>query len=761
MDEKYRKKIDKKVKKIEKQKRKEKNNTKANKLMKIMLTSFVLFALLIGRLFYLQFVQGSYLKEKAYKQQTVNRIISPKRGTIYDASGKKLAISAPVDTVTINPNKIKGKNDEKTKELKEKLAKAFSEIFELDYEEALAKVNSSANVETIAKKVEQDKIDQLKKWMEENKFTSGINIDEDSKRYYPYNNLASHVLGFCGSDNQGLEGIELKWNNVLTGTPGKITTSTDAVSEEIPDQNQQYIAVENGSDIILSIDYNVQSVVEKYLKAAVEEHNPDKGGTAIVMNPNTGDILAMASYPDYNLNDPYTINNEALAKTWDTLDSETKTANLQAMWRNRVVSDGYEPGSTFKILNAAIALEEGITTTDKANDFYCHGHEVVADRTISCWSQNHQGPKTLREALEFSCNPSFIQLGQRIGAETMYKYYNGFGLFEKTGIALPGESNSSFWSLEDVKSVQLATMSFGQRFTITPIQLITAISSVVNDGNLMQPRIVKQIVNPDTNVTTDIEPVQVRQVISKETSEKMRDMMSSVVTDGTGKLAAVKGYSIGGKSGTSEPPDNKKEEGYVASFVGIAPADNPEVVVLVALYGVHGKNHQGGQVTGPVVSQILTDILPYLGMASSDAQASTSSSSNNDSLIMVPDIRNKTATEAEKILKSAGFSTSSPIKGDKNTALVTDQVPKPGTSLKKGSLVYLYSDEYNVRVSVTVPSVKGMSSAQATNALKSKNLNIVVNGSGTVVSQDPAADATVEEGSVVTVTLKENLKETH
>lgn len=731
-------------------------NLLAVKKFRIVLASLlIIFLLLIIRLIWLQFVQGSDLKEQAYNQQTTDQIISTSRGTIYDSTGKTLAISTPTDTVTINPKKIVGSNDEETKAKKEKVAKAFSEIFELDYNETLEKVNSTSNVQTIAKKVDKDKIDKLKQWMETEKISTGINIDEDTKRVYPYNNLASNLIGFCGTDNTGIQGIEDSWNSVLQGTPGKITTSTDAIQEEIPDSNQTYIPAENGSDIVLTIDYYIQTVLEKYLKQAVEENNADSG-TVVAMAPSTGDILGMACYPDYNLNTPFEPNTEELKATWDTLDSTTQSDALYNMWKNNVVSSPYEPGSPYKLITAATALEENITSEDVPNDFYCNGSIEVADRKINCWTQAHKGAKTLRQALQVSCNPSLIQLGQRIGAETLYKYYQAFGFFDKTGIDLPQEASSTYWKLEDVKDVELATMSFGQRFTITPIQLVSAVSAIANDGILMKPRIVKQIINPETGTTTDIEPVQVRQVISKSTSERMRNLMKSVVDDGSGRLAKVEGYSIGGKTGTSEPQAGREDEGYIASYVAIAPTEKPEICLLIAVHNPNPNNegsHQGGQVCGPVVSQMLSEILPYLGLTSSNAQTSTDTVEEDTSYATVPDIRNKTVTEAEKLLKQAGFTTKVNISGDKNSTLVTDQTPKPGSSIPKGSIIVLYTEENDTRVSVKVPDFKDKTLAQAENMAKANNLNITTEGSGTVISQSIMVDTAVEEGTIIKLTL--------
>ena len=731
-------------------------NLLAIKKFRIVLASLlIIFLLLIIRLIWLQFIQGSDLKEQAYNQQTTDQIISTSRGTIYDSTGKTLAISTPTDTVTINPKKIVGSNDEETKAKKEKVAKAFSEIFELDYNETLEKVNSTSNVQTIAKKVDKDKIDKLKEWMETEKISTGINIDEDTKRVYPYNNLASNLIGFCGTDNTGIQGIEDSWNSVLQGTPGKITTSTDAIQEEIPDSNQTYIPAENGSDIVLTIDYYIQTVLEKYLKQAVEENHADSG-TVVAMAPSTGDILGMACYPDYNLNTPFEPNTEELKATWDTLDSTAQSDALYNMWKNNVVSSPYEPGSPYKLITAATALEENITSEDVPNDFYCNGSIEVADRTISCWTQAHKGPKTLRQALQVSCNPSLIQLGRRIGAETLYKYYQAFGFFDKTGIELPQEASSTYWDLEDVKDVELATMSFGQRFTITPIQLVSAVSAIANDGILMKPRIVKQIINPETGTTTDIEPVQVRQVISKSTSERMRNLMKSVVDDGSGRLAKVEGYSIGGKTGTSEPQAGREDEGYIASYVAIAPTEKPEICLLIAVHDPNPNNegsHQGGQVCGPVVSQMLSEILPYLGLTSSNAQTSTDTVEEDTSYATVPDIRNKTVTEAEKLLKQAGFTTKVNISGDKNSTLVTDQTPKPGSSIPKNSIIVLYTEENDTRVSVKVPDFKDKTLVQAENMAKANNLNITTEGSGTVISQSIMVDTAVEEGTIIKLTL--------
>lgn len=734
------------------------------KKLKIILAVTVLaFIILLVRIGFLQFIQGGDLKEQAYNQQAINKIISPKRGNIYDSTGKALAIGAQVDTITINPKKFSKDDEEAEKEYQEKVAKGLSEIFELDYEETLKKVSSDARVETIAKKVEKEKVDELRDWMKKNKVSVGINIDEDTNRYYPYGSVASAVIGFCGSDNQGLAGIESKWDSVLTGTPGKIVSSKGGDEQEIPNAGESYISAENGSDLTLTIDLNIQSIVEKYLKQAVENNNCKKGGNVIAMDPKTGDILAMANYPNYDLNTPYTPN-ETLAKTYETLSSEEKTEALYRMWSNKSVADTYEPGSVFKIITSAIALEENVTSTDVANDFICKGYEEFPDTSretpirVNCWKYyDPHGSLTLRRALMASCNPAFMQLGKRIGAQTLYKYYEAFGLLKPTNSGLYGEQSSIFHKIENLTPVDLAIMSFGQRINVTPMQMITATACIANDGILVQPRIVKSITNTDTGATVETPVTEVRQVLSKETSREVKSMMESVVTEGTGKLAAVDGYSIGGKTGTSEPIYTQTDGGYVGSYVAIAPTDDTKIVLLVTLYDLPEENHQGGSIAGPIVAKMLSEILPYLGIPSSN----TNDTQDNNNLVTVPDVRNKTVTEAEKVLKDAGFTVKSYVNGDANSLLVKDQTPKPGNSLAKNSVIILYGEGSEISTSIAVPDVTGMSAYQATNTLKSKNLNISIEGVGVVVSQDYTKDEQVQEGTIINVVLKQETQNMH
>ena len=577
------------------------------KRMKIWIFIVILiYILYIIRIGWIQFGMGDWLKEMALEQQSLDRAVNPRRGTIYDATGTNiLAVSSTVNTITINPGNI-------AKENKEKVAEALSQIFELEYEDVLKKVNKKTSIETIVRKVDKEKADELREWMSDNEIDTGINIDEDTKRYYPYNTLASQVIGFCGYDNQGLDGIEAIYEEELKGEKGKITKITDAQGGEIENEGENYISATDGNDLILSIDLTIQGIAEKYLKEACIDNECTDGGNIIIMNPKTGDILAMAGYPNYNLNEPYETTIDELKDVWDSMSESDQIKEMQKVWRNKAVADTYEPGSTFKLVTASAALEEGITTTDKEGEFTCTGGITIAGVRISCWRYyNPHGSESLRQALMNSCNPVFIGLGQEIGVSKYYDYLEKFGLLRKTGIDLPGEASSIFLKEDKVGPVELATISFGQRFEITPIQMITAVSTIANNGTYVKPRIVKKIVDSTTGEVTEIPTEKTENVISKETAEGVLSMMESVVAEGTGKNAQVQGYSIGGKTGTSEDGVNTGK--YVTSFVGVAPVSDPEVVILITLYNPTGEGgHQGGGVAAPIASQVLGEVLPYL-----------------------------------------------------------------------------------------------------------------------------------------------------
>ncbi len=729
---------------------------KIGSLIIVGIISTLLFLYVIGTLAYIQFVKGEEYSQEAYNQQIENQIISPNRGTIFDINGEVLAQSVSVDTISLNPGKVlysnKKKVDDKT------IAKGFSEIFDITYEEMMEKLDTKRSVVVVQKKVDTEKVEKLKKWMTDNKITAGINIDADTKRFYPYNNLASNLLGFCGDDNTGLFGLEERWNDVLTGTAGKVVTATDVNGQAISDEDVEYIPSENGSNIYLTIDTTVQGIAEKYLEQAVTENSCTKGGNVIVMNPQNGNVLAMATYPDYDLNNPRSYINLGITENdWNSMDSNVRTNSLYSLWSNKAVSGTYEPGSTFKLITAAIGLEEGLVKTDIAGDFYCNGTYVVTDEEIACWRKDRpHGAQTLRQSLENSCNPAFMQLGQRIGKETLYKYFDAFGLFDSIGKGIAKSYPGTFHKLNEIVPVELATTSFGQRFEISPLHLITAISAICNDGVLVEPRIVDKIENTDTKSIQITESQIVRQVISKETADKMKSMMQSVVEDGTGRWAKVEGYSIGGKSGTSEPQRGKEEEGYVASFIAVSPIENTQVVVLVALYDPTAGNYQGGQTAGPVAAQIMSEVLPHLGIASSNSDVEA----NTEKLIPVPNLENKTVAEAKQILEQSGFAVKVSVKGDENDLLVTDQTPKTGTSLEKGSIICLQTTESDEKNIVKVPNIKEMTVEQARNELKQRNLNIKIDGNkGIVVSQNPTFETEVEEGTIINVVIKEKLKD--
>ncbi len=582
------------------------NLSSKKRMRNALLTCVGLFSLLVVRIGYIQFIEGEELQTLAYVQQTLDRQINPNRGTIYDRNGVILAKSASVETITINPTNI-------TKDNKEKVAKVLSDIFELDYEKVLKKVNRKTSIENIVKKVDKEKTDELRKWMKETGITAGINIDEDTKRYYPYENLASHIIGFTGSDNQGLDGIEAKYNTILSGTQGKITRTSDASGGIIGTGKEEYIPAIDGDSIVLSIDSNIQSIATKYLEEACIDNECTDGGVVVIMQPDTGDILAMVTHPEYNLNSPFTINSEEIKASWDSLTQTDKNVYLQQMWRNKAITDTYEPGSTFKLITTSIALQEGIVTeTDKEGEFSCTGGIDIAGTYIKCWRHYRpHGSESLRQGLMNSCNPVFIGLGQKVGVQKYYEYLRKFGLLYKTGIDLPGEAGSIFLAEDKVGPVELATLSFGQRFEVTPIQLATAISSIANGGKLITPRFVKATIDSETGEKTEIAPVIKNDVITEETAAKVRNMMESVVSEGTGKNAKVEGYSIGGKTGTSEDGVNTNK--YVTSFMGLSPTEDPEIVILVVLYNPTGEGgHQGGAVAAPVAGNILSEVLPYL-----------------------------------------------------------------------------------------------------------------------------------------------------
>ncbi len=655
------------------------NISRKRRITYSLFVSFIILELLLVRIGFIQFIQGEELRTMAYKQQSLDRVINPKRGTIYDATGKNiLAISATVETVTINPLNIKEEDKEKT-------AKFLSDLFELDYEKTLKKVKKRSSIETIAKKIDKEKTDELRIWMKNNNITTGINIDEDTKRYYPNNELASHFIGFCGSDNQGLDGIEAKYEEVLKGSKGRIIKVTDAKGGEIGKEGENYVSAIDGKDLVVSVDMTIQSICEKYLKQACIDNICTDGGNVVAMNPKTGDILAMVTYPSYNLNSPYEITNEEIKANWESLTATERSENLQAMWRNKAIADTYEPGSTFKTVTSSAALQEGITQTDKEGEFCCTGGIEIAGVRIKCWRYYRpHGSESLRQALMNSCNPVFIGLGQKIGVSKYYEYLNKFGFLSKTGIELPGEAKGIFLKEGKVGPVELATISFGQRFEVTPLQMVTAVSTIANKGVRLKPRVVKKIIDSKTGEVEEIAPQEVERVIDEKTANEVLSMMESVVAEGTGKNAQVKGFRVGGKTGTSEDGVNTNK--YVTSFIGVAPISDPQVVLLVTLYNPTGEGgHQGGAVAAPVGGQILGDVLPYLQLQQDNENKEIIEE------VEVPELRNRNVKEAKKVLKEVGLEIETNIEITKEMKeeelIIKEQLPKPGIKVKKGSKI--------------------------------------------------------------------------
>lgn len=633
-----------------------------------------IFTLLIIRVGWIQLIKGTEYKNLASNQQYLDREISAKRGIIYDRNGEILAMSASTEMVTVNPSNI-------PKDKKEMVAKKISEVLELDYEKILKKVNRNSSIEIISKKVEKEKSNEIRKWLIENNIDTGINIDEDTKRYYPNSTLASQIIGFCGSDNQGLNGLEAKYDEILKGQKGSIGQKTDAKGKNIENENENYEEAKEGKSIELTIDKNIQSIAEKYLEEACIDNECTDGGNVIIMNPKNGDILCMATYPNYNLNEPFKINNSELEGVWEDLSSEERNNNLQTMWRNKAIADTYEPGSTFKLVTASAALEEGMTDTDNQGEFSCTGGIEIAGVRIKCWRYYRpHGSQSLREALMNSCNPVFIGIGQKIGVEKYYQYLERFGFLKRTGIDIPGEASSIFLAQEKVGPVELATISFGQRFEVTPIQMATMLSTIANKGKYVTPRLVKGIIDPETGNREEIETKYGDQVISEETANKVLNMMESVVSEGTGKGSKVEGYRIGGKTGTSEDGVNTGK--YVASFIGVAPIEDPEVVILVTLYNPTGEGgHQGGGVASPVSGKILSEVLPYLELQKETEELSD---------VKVPNLIGLTITEAEELLKENNLE----IKYEENdkTKIITKQIPEKDIIVKEKTQIIVHTN---------------------------------------------------------------------
>lgn len=699
---------------------------------------FIVICVLIGRLFFWQIVRGASMREEAYAQQTKNRTISPKRGVIYDRNGEVLAESISVETISVTPKNIKAENKEKT-------AKGLSQILNLNYETILEKTKKNTADEIIAKKLDKSVTDVVRKWISEEKIT-GVNIYEDTKRYYPNGTLLANVLGFCGTDNQGLEGIEVQYESVLKGLPGQLIVGTDAIGNELPLNDEKYIPSEDGLNLVLTIDEMIQYIAEKYVAQAISDNDPDYAACTI-MNPKTGDILAMAVAPTFDPNNPFVPTTEEVKNRWDTMSSSEKTTALQNQWRNRIITDTYEPGSVFKTITAGIALEEGLVRNVDAVQFVCNGYLKIEGWDMKCWRYyNPHGRQSLREGLMNSCNPVFMNISLQIGKETYYNYLTALGVSKKTGIDLPGEVNGLIHSIQNVTDSTIASASFGQGFTLTQLNMLDVISVYGNGGKLMKPRIVSKITDREGNIVEEKEPVVVKQVFSEETASKVLDMMTSVVADGTGRNGQVKGYYVAGKTSTAEQ-GRGDDKTYSASFVALAPASDPQVSIILTIANPKGElGHQGGAICAPVVSNILGEVLEYLEVPKDYTIE------DNTVKVDVPDVTNRTVGEAIRMLNNAGLKYSVDV-SDVN-AIVTAQMPVAGEKLVEKSLVKLYIEGNEVRFNTIVPNVTSLDIVSATKKLSDANLNIKISGSGMSVLQDPPAGSSIEQGSVVRVEFR-------
>lgn len=710
------------------------------------------FGAAIARLGYLTIVQGSSLQEDAVGQQLKDTTIPAKRGTIYDTNGKVLAESASVWQVVMAP--IYFKTDEQRKAA----AEGLSEILGLDYDNVYEKTTQESYYVVVKRKIEVEARDKILKLIDKlsEDYDCGnvIQLLDDYKRYYPQKDLASCVIGFTGSDEQGLEGVEYQYDDYLSGTPGRIVTAKNARGTDMPFQYEQNVEAEDGNNIYLTIDETVQSICEKYMKQGIADNNVLNRGVCIAMDVNTGAILAMVTVDGYDLNDPYTLPKET-QKRIDSLakDKQAKAESeaLSAMWRNKAITDTYMPGSVFKMCTASMALEEG-----KVNDnstFTCNGSMVVSDKTIHCHALGGHGTQNFVKAICNSCNPAFIQIGQLVGMNKFCQYYQGFGFSQKTGIDLPGEAEDSFWAEGTMTDVDLAVASFGQNFSITPIQMITACSAVANGGYVLQPYVVSKVTDSDGNVIKNVEKKVKRQVISKETSDKMNEILGYNTSTAGATAGYVAGYKVAGKTGTSEKIGSKKveshfSEDYIASFCGYAPADDPQIAMLIFFDTPSGDAYYGSQVSSPVFINIMTEVLPYL-----EIKTEYTDSELEYVDVSAGDYTGMTVSEAEAAAQNDGFTTTVKGEGDK----VIAQIPSVSSKIPTGGNVVLYTDDTSKSEVVTVPNLVGYSASEVNNVASTFGLNVSFSGAsdtGVVsTSQDIAEGTSVSPGTVITVSF--------
>ncbi|MCR1898015.1 penicillin-binding transpeptidase domain-containing protein [Irregularibacter muris] len=715
-----------------------------------LLTLVILFMVLVGRLTYLQIFASVDLMEKKLDQLVATIPITAARGDIYDKNMEILAKDATSTSIYARPKDIKDVQE---------VANVLSEVLELDQENIYKKLkDDTQSIVLIQRKVDNDKAQQIRK-----QNLRGLEFAEDKKRYYKNGHFAPYVLGFTGVDHQGLYGIERQYDDALKGQDGTLTYQRDARGRKIATGTETRVDPISGNSIQLSLDSTIQHFSERAAEKAMYE-NDAKRVTILVMEPKTGDILGMATKPDYDLNNPREIPDILNTKLYHDFteksddDSERKEKDLgqkqQEMWKNPAVAFNYEPGSTFKIITSSAGLEEGVVTPESS--FYDKGFIVVGDRKLKCWRYPRaHGAQTFKEAVQNSCNPAFVEVALELGADRFYKHIYGFGFGEKTGIDLEGEEAGIVPANHDVSDVSLATRSYGQGITVTPIQLISAVSAVANDGVLMKPRIVRSLLESDSNkVIHEYKPEEVRQVISKETSRTLLDILETVVSEGTGSKAQVPGYAVGGKTGTANKViDGKYGDGkYVASFVGIAPTTDPKVTVLVIIDEPGPYNHYGGQIAAPVAGEVMGEVLKYL-----DIPPNYEEEIDQVEKVTIPEVRNMTMDEAAQILstKKLSFITD----GIKGEDIIIDQSPLPGVEVDVNTKIQLkikhaQGNSTEDSKKIMVPNVIDKSIQQAHEILKENDLNIQIVGSGISVKQNPSPGEYVEKGSHITVEFK-------
>lgn len=713
------------------------------------------FGAAVLRLTYLTTVQSSELQEAAVDLQLADTTVSAKRGTIYDANGNVLAESASVWQVVMSP--INFKNDKQ----RQAAAKGLSEIFDLEYNDVLEDTKQQSHYVVVKRRIESDereKVLELVDTLKKNYKCAGvIQLLDDYKRYYPKNSLASSVIGFTGSDDQGLEGVEYEYDSYLSGIPGRIITAQNARGIDMPFQYEQNVESEDGNNVYLTIDETIQSICEKYMQKGVEDNNVLNKGVCIAMDVNTGAILAMVTTDGYDLNNPYELSAKDKKKIKSTpkkKQAEAESAALSAMWRDKAVADTYMPGSVFKMCVASAALEENLVN-DKTS-FTCTGSIEVEGETLHCSNTEGHGTQSFVEAISNSCNPAFVQIGQMLGASKFRQYYQGFGFSDKTGIDLPGEAEDSFWKEGKMGGVDLAVASFGQNFSITPIQMITACAAVSNGGYVVQPHVVSKITDSKGNVIKTVDKKIKRQVISDDTSKKMNEYLE-YNTERQGAAAGyISGYKVAGKTGTSEKKGVTKvessfSEDYISSFCGFAPADDPQIAMLVFFDTPDGDAYYGSQVSSPVFINIMSEVLPYLDVKTSytDEELGYVDASAGDYTGVSVD-EAKTAVEAD------GFTAT--VKGNGST--VISQIPTVSSGLQKGGSIVLYTDSDSRSETISVPSFIGLSPDEVNNVASAYGLNVSFSGattsSGTSSSQDIEAGTSVSPGTVITVSFADS-----